>query len=119
LRSLPCRALQSHGRLKALPGTLATAVPGQWIRARNRLATRLAFICVGDEYYRPSDARVIAEISSGSRCLRLDVSAVDGQCVKSVARFVFVQLTFGEQFPGDAARVYFVCDGVQHIFVQV
>jgi len=37
----------------------------------------------------------------------------------SVARFVFVQLTFVEQFPGDAARVYFVCDGVQHMFVHV
>jgi hypothetical protein len=46
-------------------------------------------------------------------------SAEAGQCCVAAARFSSVQLTVGEQFPGDAARVYFVCDGVQHMFVQV
>ncbi len=73
--------------------------------------------------WRPSDCNEGSGIGPFTMALNSNVGIriAVGRC----SALVLFESNFGlllhvfEQFPGDMAKVYFACDGLQHMFVQV
>lgn len=69
--------------------------------------------------WRPCDCNESSGIGPFNLALNANVGIRMMVRLSSVVLSPLVRFAYCVQFPGDLARVYFVCDGVQHMFVQV